>query len=123
MFLFCRPFVVITTFSTDLVGFEVTSVSWLGQLTVGVKSSHRCKNMIFKSIDIFSNNFKIKIYKTIILPVVLCGCETWSLTLRDVYRLRVFENMIPRQIFGPKRMGSGEGSTVRNYIVYTVHLI
>ena len=37
------------------------------------------------------------------LPVVLCGCETWSLTLRDEYRLRVFENRVLRRIFGPKR--------------------
>jgi uncharacterized membrane protein len=40
---------------------------------------------------------------TIILPVVLYGCETWSLTLRKEYRLRVFENMVVRRIFGPKR--------------------
>jgi hypothetical protein len=42
-------------------------------------------------------------YKTIILPVVLYGCETWSLTLREEYRLRVFENRVLRRIFGPKR--------------------
>ena len=46
---------------------------------------------------------KIKIYKTIILPAVLYGCETWSLTLREESRLRVFENLILRQIFGYKR--------------------
>jgi hypothetical protein len=46
---------------------------------------------------------KIKIYKTIILPVVLYGCESWSLTLRDEHRLRVFENRVLRRIFGPKR--------------------
>jgi hypothetical protein len=44
-----------------------------------------------------------KIYKTIILPVVLYGCETWSLTLREEHRLRVFENRVLRRIFGPKR--------------------
>jgi hypothetical protein len=48
-------------------------------------------------------NVKIKIYKTIILPVVLYGCETWSLTLREELRLRVFENRKLRRIFGPKR--------------------
>jgi hypothetical protein len=42
-------------------------------------------------------------YKTIILPVVLHGCETWSLTLRKEHRLRVFENKVLRRIFGPKR--------------------
>jgi hypothetical protein len=46
---------------------------------------------------------KIKTYKRIILPVVLYGCETWSLTLRDEHRLRVFENRVLRRIFGPKR--------------------
>jgi hypothetical protein len=46
---------------------------------------------------------KIKIYKTIILPVVLYGCETLSLTLREEHRLRVFENSVLRRIFGPKR--------------------
>jgi hypothetical protein len=45
---------------------------------------------------------KIKIYKTITLPVVLYGCETWSLTLGEEHRLRVFENKALRRIFGPK---------------------
>jgi hypothetical protein len=45
---------------------------------------------------------KIKIYKTVISPIVLYGCETWSLTLREVHRLRVFENRVLR-IFVPKR--------------------
>jgi hypothetical protein len=46
---------------------------------------------------------KIKIYKTIMLPVVLYGCEALSLTLREEHRLRVFENRVLRRIFGPKR--------------------
>jgi hypothetical protein len=45
----------------------------------------------------------VKIYRTIILPVILCMCETWSPTLRDERRPRVFENMVLRRIFGPKR--------------------
>jgi hypothetical protein len=44
-------------------------------------------------------NVKVKLYSTIILPVVLYGCETWSLTLREEYRLRVFENRVIRRIF------------------------
>jgi hypothetical protein len=48
-------------------------------------------------------NLKIRIYETIILPVVLYGCESWSLTLREEHRLRVFENRVLRRIFGPKR--------------------
>jgi hypothetical protein len=55
------------------------------------------------SSRLLSRNVKVKIYKTIILPVVLYGCETWSLTLREEHRLRVFENRDLRRIFGPKR--------------------
>jgi hypothetical protein len=50
-----------------------------------------------------SKNIEIRMYRTIILPVVLYGCETWSLTLREEHRLRVFENRVLRRIFGPKR--------------------
>jgi hypothetical protein len=59
-------------------------------------------------------NLKIKIYDTIILPVVLYGCETWSLTLR------VFENRILRRIFVLRRLRlrSGEGSTINNFDLY-----
>jgi hypothetical protein len=52
---------------------------------------------------LISKNLKIKIYRTIILPVVLYGFETWSLTLREERRLRVFENRVLRRIFGSKR--------------------
>jgi hypothetical protein len=55
------------------------------------------------SSSLLSRNVKVKIYKTIILPVVLYGCKTWSLTLREEHRLRVFENRVLRRIFGPKR--------------------
>jgi hypothetical protein len=48
-------------------------------------------------------NLNIRIYKTIILPVVLYGCDTWSLTLREEHKLRVFENKVLRKIFGQKR--------------------
>jgi hypothetical protein len=50
-----------------------------------------------------SKNLKIRIYKTIILPVNLYECEPWPLTLREEHRLRVFENRVPRRVFGPKR--------------------
>jgi hypothetical protein len=61
------------------------------------------------NVSALSKHWKIKqyitvlIYKTIILPVILYGCETWSLTLREEHRLRVFENNVLRRIFGPKR--------------------
>jgi hypothetical protein len=52
---------------------------------------------------LLSKNIKIKIYRTVILPVVLYGCETWSLTLREERRLRVFEYRVLRGVFGRKR--------------------
>jgi hypothetical protein len=54
---------------------------------------------------------KVRIYKTIILPVVPYGCETWSLTVREEYKLRVFENRVLRRIFWPKRDGVTGGWT------------
>jgi len=58
---------------------------------------------------------KIKIYRTIILPVVLYGCETWSLTLREELRLRVFDNRVLRRVFGPKRdQGTGKRRKLNN---------
>ena len=55
------------------------------------------------SSRLLSKNLKIKIYRTIILRVVLYGCETWSLTLREERRLSVFENRVLRRVFGSKR--------------------
>jgi hypothetical protein len=55
------------------------------------------------SSSLLAKNIQIKIYRTIILLVVLYGCETWSLTLREKRRLRVFENRLLRRIFVPKR--------------------
>jgi hypothetical protein len=67
-------------------------------------------------------NVKAKKHRTIILPVVLYGCETWSLTLGEERRLRVFENRVLRRIFGPKRdevTGSGEDYITRSFMVCT----
>ena len=55
------------------------------------------------SSRLLSKHLKIEIYRTIILPVVLYGCETWLLTLWEERKLRVFENMVLRRIFGPRR--------------------
>jgi hypothetical protein len=57
------------------------------------------------SSRLLSKNVKVRIYKIIILPVVIYGCETWSLTVREEHKLRVFENRVLRRIFGPKRDG------------------
>jgi hypothetical protein len=61
------------------------------------------------TLTLLSKNITIRIYKTIILPVVLYGCETWSLTLREEHRLKVFENRVLRRIFGPKRCDANLG--------------
>ena len=55
------------------------------------------------SSSLLSKKLKIKIYRTIILPVFLYACETWSLTVKVERRLRVFENRVLRRVFGPKR--------------------
>ena len=62
---------------------------------------HSVQNLLL--FRLLSENMKIKIYRSLILPVALYGRDTWSLTLREESRLRVFENMILRRIFGPKR--------------------
>jgi hypothetical protein len=67
-------------------------------------------------------NIKIRIYKTIILPVVLYGCETWFLTLREVHRLRVFENRVLMRIFGPKRDEvTGDWRKLHNEELYNLY--
>ena len=73
------------------------------------------------SSRLVSKNLKIKIYKTIILPVVLDGCETWSLTLREESRLRVFENRVLRRIFGPKRDENGEWRRLHNEELHSLY--
>ena len=71
------------------------------RLKVGNACYYSVKNLLSSSL--LSKKLKIKIYRTIILPVVLYGCENWSLTLREERRLRVFENRVLRRVFGPKR--------------------
>ena len=71
---------------------------------------------------LLSKNIKIKIYRIIILPVVLYGCESWSLTLRKECRLRVSENMMLRRIFGPKRDEvTGEWRRLHNEELYALY--
>ena len=84
--------------------YYIKSVTGQLCLTVGKIIIHcllySVQNLL--SSRLLSKNLKIKIYRTIILPVVLYGCETWSLTLREERRLRVFENRVLRK-FGPRR--------------------
>jgi len=70
-----------------------------------MKSGNACYHLVqnLLSSSLLYKNLKIKTYRTIILPVVLYGCETQLLTLREECRLRVFVNGVLRRIFGPKR--------------------
>jgi hypothetical protein len=71
------------------------------RLNSGNACCYSVQNLL--SSHLISKNLKIKIYKTVILPVVLYGCETWTLTLREEHELRIFEDRVLRRIFGPKR--------------------
>ena len=74
------------------------------------------------SSRLLSTNTKIKVYRIIILHVVMNGCETWSLALREERRLRVSENRVLRRIFGLKRdevTGSGENYIMRTLMTYS----
>jgi hypothetical protein len=78
------------------------------------------------SLRLLSKNLQIKIHKTIILPLVSYGCETWSLTLRNDHRLRVFQKSVLRRIFRPKRKKvAGGWRRLHNeeLIIYTLHQI
>jgi hypothetical protein len=71
------------------------------RLKLGNACYYSVQNLLSSSL--LSKTLKIKKYRTIILPVVLYGCETWSLTLREERRRRVFKNRVLRRVFGPKR--------------------
>ena len=73
------------------------------KLRAGYACYHSVQNLL--SSCLLSKNLKIKIYRTVILPVVLYGRKTLSLTFREEHRLRVFENRVLRRIFGPRRDG------------------
>jgi len=77
------------------------------EIKSGLKSGNACcysvQNLLSSSL--LPKNVKIKIYRIIILPVVLYGCETWALTLGEERRLKMLENRVLRRVFGPKRYG------------------
>jgi hypothetical protein len=85
-----------------------------------IKSRLNSGNACYYSVQnllssrLISKTLKIKIYKTVILPVVLYGCETWSLTLGEEHRLRVSENRVWKRIFGPKREKDGSWRKLHN---------
>jgi hypothetical protein len=90
-----------------------------------LNSGNTCYRLVQSLLPsrLLSRNLKIKIYRTIIPPVVLYGCETWSLTLREEHRLSVFENRVLRRIFGPKRDEvTGEWRKMHNGELHILYL-
>ena len=85
-----------------------TTLTHQNSILEEIKSRLRLGNACYHSAQkllssrLLSRNLKVKVYRTIILPV-LYGCETWSLTLKEERKLRVFENKVLRRIFGPRR--------------------
>jgi hypothetical protein len=73
------------------------------------------------SFHLISKNLNIKIYRTVILPVVLYGCETWSPTLREEHRLRVFENRMLRKLFRSKREEDGSWRKLHNDELHSLY--
>jgi hypothetical protein len=91
--------------------FEYLGTTLINQNSVhekinsSLKSGNACYHSVqnLASSRLLSKDTKIKMYRNITLPVVLCGCETWSPTLREEHSLRMLENRMLRRIFGPKR--------------------
>ena len=92
---------IIKYLGTTLTNKNSISEEIRSRLRSGNACYHSVQNLL--SSRLISKNLKIKIYRTIILPVVLYGCETWSLTLREERKLRVYENVVLRRIFVPRR--------------------
>jgi hypothetical protein len=98
-----------------------TTLTNQNSIQAEIKSRLKLGNACYYSVQnllssrLLSKNLKIKIYRPIILPVVLYGCEAWSLTLREERMLKVFENRVLRRVFGPKgEEMSGEWRRLHN---------
>jgi hypothetical protein len=91
------------------------------RLNSGNACYHSVQNLL--SSHLTSKNLKIKIYKTVILPVVLYGCETWSLTLGEEHRLRGFENIVLRKILDLKgrKMHHEENCIMMSFMTCILH--
>ncbi|KAJ4438188.1 hypothetical protein ANN_14127 [Periplaneta americana] len=91
------------------------------RINMGNACCYSVENLLSSSL--LSKNLKVRIYKTVILPVVLYSCETWTLTLREEQRLRVFENKVLRKIFGAKRDEvTGEWRKLHNAELHALYL-
>ena len=86
-------------FGTTLTNQNFIQKEIKNRLKSGNAWYHSVQNLLSSSL--LPKNVTIKIYRTILLPVVLHGCETWSLILSEECRLRVYENTVLRKIFGP----------------------
>ena len=102
-------------------------ILWFCSIQEGIKCRLKAENSCYYSVQtllssrLLSKNLKIKIYKTIVLPVVLYGSETWSITLKEEYRLSIFEKRILRRIFGPRRDGNGEWRRLHNEELHSLY--
>jgi hypothetical protein len=85
------------------LGMTITNYNLIQEEIKRLSSGNACYHSVqnLLSSQLLSKNIKIRIYKTTILPVVLFGCKTWSLTLREEHSILVFENTVLRRIFGP----------------------
>jgi hypothetical protein len=93
-----KPFEIVEQFK-----YLGTTLTYQNSIHEEMKSRLKSENASYHSFSLLSKNVKIKIYRTIILLVILYGCENWSLKLSEECRLRVSENRLPRRVFVPKR--------------------
>ena len=110
-------------FGTTLIHQNSIQEEIKSRLKLGNSCYYSVQNLLSSSL--LSKKLKFKIYRTI-LPIILYGCETWSLTLREERRLRVFENRVLRRVFGPKRdevTGNGENYIMKSFVICTPYRI